>query len=158
MIQRIQTIYLLIAIICLSIVLMSRSVLIEFFGVTIEKYQLTIMGIIDQAKVPLHSKFSLPLYLGPIILIPLLVFALFSFKNLKRQKKLITLSIVFYSILMTLILIVYFFHDLRIEGAKVTALIGSGFYILGIGLPFLVLANNGISRDKKLIDSLNRIR
>ena len=158
MIQRIQTIYLLIAITAISIVLFGNNVLVYFIGATIERYDLTLFGIVDQEQMPLQSVFNFPLYIIALILIPLMVFSVFSYKNLKRQSLLISISIGLYSLLMFAILIIYFFSDIQSDSIKLNSIIGAGFYILGIGLPFLFLANNGVKRDKKLIDSLNRLR
>lgn len=158
MIQRIQTIYLLVSIICLSVVTFGRTTLIHFFGTTMENYELSVFGIVNQEKAALQNNFNLPLYIVSFLLIGLLLFAVFSFKNLKRQGLLVSVSIILYSILTAAVLAAYFLHSIKIENMPATALISSGFYILAIGLPTLFLANNGIKRDKKLIDSLNRLR
>lgn len=158
MIQRIQTVYILLSLICLSIVLFGHNVLIDFFGTTIERYKLTFFGISNQEQAPLENGFNFPLYIFPIILIPLLVFALLSFKNLKRQGLLIQIALILYSLLILSIVLIYFFNDIKIDNVKSNGIIRVGFYILAIGLPSLYLANNGIKRDKKLIDSLNRLR
>ena len=158
MIQRIQTIYLLISIACLSIVTFGRTVLVHFMGTTMENYELTVYGIVNQEKIPLESGLNLPLYILSFLLIALLLFTAFSFKNLKRQGLLISISIVLYALLIAAILAIYFLNNIKIEDLPANAIISSGFYILGIGLPALFLANNGIKRDKKLIDSLNRLR
>jgi uncharacterized membrane protein len=36
--------------------------------------------------------------------------------------------------------------------------LGIGFYLIVAGVPFTLLAQIGIIRDKKLLDSLNRLR
>ncbi len=158
MIQRIQTIYLLVSIACLSILAFGRKSIIIFFGTTMDRFQLTIYGIVNQEQTPSESSYSLPLYILVFLLIPLLVFGLVSFKNLKRQSLIINISIALYLLLILAVTIIYFFNDLKIDNIKVNAQITSGFFILCIGLPALILANNGIKRDKKLIDSLNRLR
>lgn len=158
MIQRIQTIYLLIAIAAISIVLLGNNVLVYFIGASIERYDLTLFGIVDQEQLTLQSSFNFPLYIFAILLIPLLVLSILSYKNLKRQSLLISVSIGLYSLLMVAILVIYFFSDIKVDDIKLNSIIGAGFYILGIGLPFLFLANNGVKRDKNLIDSLNRLR
>lgn len=158
MLQRIQTIYLLISTACLSILVFGNSVLMIFFGTTIEHYELTIFGIMNQEKSQLQSSINMPLYILPILLIPLLLFAIFSYKNLRRQNLLIIFSILLYSLLIIAVLFIYFFNDIKIDDIKATVYPAAGLYILGIGFPFLFLANNGVKRDKKLLDSLNRLR
>ena len=41
---------------------------------------------------------------------------------------------------------------------ETTKELGLGFYIIVAGLPFTFLAQIGVIRDKKLLDSLNRLR
>ncbi len=158
MIQRIQTVYLLASAICLSVVLFGRSVLIYFIGSTIQTYQMTIYGITDQEKTSYQSSLNLPFYILSVLTIGLVLFAIFSFKNLNRQGMITRIAALLYGIQIIGIVIVYFMHDIKIDGMPANAMIGSGFYILAIGFPFLFLANNGIKRDKKLLDSLNRLR
>jgi len=158
MIQRIQTIYLLASIICLSIVSFGKNTIIYFFGTFQVHYELNLYGIFDQEKKPLESSLSLPLYFLSYALILLLIVAIFSFKNLKRQSILVRSSFFIYGILLLSIVLVFFLNDIKIDDIKATATINSGFYLLSIGLPLLFFANNGIKRDKKLIDSLNRLR
>ena len=158
MIQRIQTIYLLISITCLSILAFGKTTIIIFFGTTMERFQLTEYGIANQEQTPSSSAFNLPLYIFFFALITLLVFGLFSFKNLKRQSLLIKISIALYLLLIGIVTIIYFFNDLKIDNVQLNAQFTTGFFILCIGFPANILANNGIKRDKKMIDSLNRLR
>ncbi len=158
MIQRIQTIYLLISIACLSILAFGKTTIIIFFGTTMERFQLTAYGIANQEQTPSSSVFNLPLYIFFFALITLLVFGLFSFKNLKRQSLLIKVSIALYALLTTTVTVIYFFNDLKIDNIQLNSQFTTGFFILCIGFPALILANNGIKRDKKMIDSLNRLR
>ena len=112
MIQRIQTIYLLISIACLSILAFGKTTIIIFFGTTMERFQLTAYGIANQEQTPSSSVFNLPLYIFFYVLITLLVFGLFSFKNLKRQSLLIKVSIALYALLTATVTVIYFFNDL----------------------------------------------
>ncbi|MGB1518015.1 MAG: hypothetical protein ACPG8K_02815 [Crocinitomicaceae bacterium] len=41
---------------------------------------------------------------------------------------------------------------------SVTRELGIGFLLFVLGFPFIFLANVAIKRDKKLLDSLNRLR
>lgn len=164
MIQRIQTIYILIATICLSIVTLGHSILIYFFESTranMESFQLTLNGIENQEKIATSSAFNIPLNFVSYLLIILLLISIFSFKNLKRQDLLVKIGTLVYSLILIFVVIVYFFNDLGTtitNNTKYTPQFDAGFFILCVGLPALILANNGIKRDKKLIDSLNRLR
>ncbi len=160
MIQRIQTIYILISIICLSIITFGRSILIYIFGTSIEHYEITLYGITNQEHISVKSSFDLPLNILAFLLLPLLLFSIISFKNLKRQSLILKISTLLYSLLIIGVVSIYFFNDIDIntDTTKYSPQLASGFFILCIGLPALILANNGIKRDKKLIDSLNRLR
>lgn len=159
MLQRIQTLYLLGSVICLSIVLFVKNSIMDFFGTgTIERYHFTLYGIFNQEKEPLNSSFNLPFYIVAFILIGLILFSIFSYKNLNRQSLLIKISIGLYSLLILGIVAIFFLNDIKIENVAANVIIGPGFYIVGMGLPLLFFANNGIKRDKNLLDSLNRLR
>ncbi len=160
MIQRIQTIYILISISCLSILIFGRTTLIYIFGTSIEHFKVSLFGITNQEQSFVKSSFNFPLHIISFILISLLLFSIFSFKNLKRQSIILKISILIYSVLIVAVTSIYFFNDLDIksDSTKYSPQLAIGYFILCIGLPALILANNGIKRDKKLIDSLNRLR
>ena len=83
---------------------------------------------------------------------------LMGYKNLKRQLKLVRTSFYIY-FLMVIGLVVFSsvgFGNLTNEPLKRE--LGLGFFLFISGLPFVFLANLSIKRDKKLIDSLNRLR
>ncbi|MES2589668.1 MAG: DUF4293 domain-containing protein [Bacteroidota bacterium] len=154
MIQRIQTVYLLITIICLSIVT---------FGVSIFRFEtengstiLSSFGLqeFDKANKSIEIS-SYPYFIAPSILILLCVLTIVSYKNLKNQIKLIRVIFMLYFILTVALIYFAFMTDL----AKVSApKLDLGFYLFSAGLPFVFLANLGIKKDKNLLDSLNRLR
>ena len=153
MIQRIQTVYLVLTIVCLSIV---------SFGTTL------FTGIIENGKIILTSnsldtimdnhgedKFSnLPIYLMFIAIIVLSIITIFSFKNLKRQVKIARLNAILYVASIAIIILNYFIMSKQAKSVEV----GIGFYILAAGLVFSNLAIISIRKDQKLIDSVNRLR
>jgi hypothetical protein len=153
MLQRIQTIYLLLTIVCLSIV---------SFGFTF------FTGIIENGKIVLTSNsldtimdnhgedksLSLPIYLMFIAIIVLSGITIFSFKSLKRQIKIARLTSILYVISIAIIIVNYFIMSKQAKSVE----IGVGFYILAAGLLFSNLAIVGIRKDQKLIDSVNRLR
>lgn len=81
-----------------------------------------------------------------------------AFKNLNRQFKLgrIIFGIYFLMLLSIIALAVFGNHLLDVEttGREM----GLGFFLFVIGFPFTFLANTGIKRDKKLLESVDRIR
>lgn len=153
MIQRIQTVYLFLTIVCLSIV---------SFGSTF------FTGIIENGKIVLTSnsldtimdnhgedKFSsLPIYFMFIAIIILSAITIFSFKNLKRQIKIARLNAILYAVSIVIIVVNYFIMSKQAKSVE----IGAGFYILALGLLLSNLAVISIRKDQKLIDSVNRLR
>lgn len=160
MIQRIQTIYLAIAMIFLSMVATGSEVF-RFVG---EKsfYIVNSFGVehfhtaYPNGKSEMVS--SYPLYISLIILVLLLFITLMAYKNLTRQLKLVRTSFFIY-LLLTIGLVVFsFIGDNQFPGAPLKRELGLGYLFFVLGLPFVFLANISIKRDKGLIDSLNRLR
>ena len=81
-----------------------------------------------------------------------------SYKKINRQLSLARyVSFAYLSIVIALVVFgasgtSYFY------GGNCIRELGSGFSLLVIGFPFCYLAQLGIKRDKKLLDSLNRLR
>jgi hypothetical protein len=81
-----------------------------------------------------------------------------SYKNLNRQFQ-IARSIFFLYLLILIAFVV--FATIGYSPAKeieTTRELGLGFIFLVLGFPFAFLGQIAIKRDKKLIDSLNRLR
>ncbi|MBI1835810.1 MAG: DUF4293 domain-containing protein [Flavobacteriia bacterium] len=156
MIQRIQTVYLLVSIICLSIV---------SFGTTI------ITGVIENGKwiltaqsldkkmsnTELDKLTNSPLYLMFLVVALLCLLSIFQYKNLKRQLMISRLSAFLYFLSLLFLGIIafrVFFSNAEIQSTQ----FGMGFFLLIIGLITSILAIYNIKKDQKLIDSLNRLR
>lgn len=159
MIQRIQSLYLLGAIIILSIVSFYGSFFTLVTDVAI--YDFTASGITaythDKANVIKTD--SLPLYGVSIALIVLVIVVMFSFKKLNKQAKLARLLWGFYFLcVVAIVLWSSFFAQNQVEGEVLKSHYGAAFYILVIGIAFVHLAFMGIRKDKATIDSLNRLR
>jgi amino acid transporter len=159
MIQRIQSIYLAISIILLSIVAVGADVF-HFVGKN-TSFVFNSFGI-QQVKngdgegLAMVSKY--PLYIGLIALVLLLFITLMSFKNLKRQLKLVR-TVFYIYVLMIIGLVVFSVVGMDDQtGEPLKRQLGAGFFLFVAGLPFVFMANLSIKRDKGLIDSLNRLR
>ena len=159
MIQRIQSIYLAISIILLSIVAVGADVF-HFVGKN-SSFVFDSFGI-QQVKIGngegLMPVSKYPLYIGLIALVLLLFITLMGYKNLKRQLKLVRTAFYIY-VLMIVGLVVFSvvgIDDLSDEPLK--RQLSAGFFLFVAGLPFVFMANLSIKRDKGLIDSLNRLR
>ena len=151
MIQRVQTLYLGLAIIMLSVVTFGVT-LFSFVNET-SRFSFNAYGILE-TNIKTGEKIgfeSFPLYIGTIALSLLCVIAIMSYKNLARQYKLGRTIFGLYFISLVGILILSIYGGSMIE-AKITAReMGLGFFLFVAGFPFTFLANTGIKRDKRLL-------
>jgi amino acid transporter len=160
MIQRIQTIYLAVAMILLSIVATGSEVF-RFVGDTIF-FKFNAFGIERFLVSNPNSKSELvqsyPLYISLILLVMFLFVTLMGYKNLKRQLKLVRTAFYIYLLLVITLIIFSSVGLSNFTNEPLKRELGLGFFLFIAGLPFVFLANLSIKRDKKLIDSLNRLR
>ena len=158
MIQRIQTLYLAIAIIFLTIVTFG-STLFSFVNET-HRFSFSSYGIIKSdlvtEKVLNHQSF--PFYLGTIALILLCFITLMSYKNINRQFKLGRTVFFLYFLMLLTVFLLSMFGDSLLDAPTEKREMGLGFLLFVVGFPFTFLANTGIKRDKKLLESLDRLR
>lgn len=160
MIQRIQTLYLLIAIGFLIPLVFG----LNFFSFVNESgdYVFSVFGVSqlihESSRDVIVSYASWPIYIAVIIIVLLCVATIMSYKDLKKQFKLGRLTFFVYFLLLLAIVVLSLFGDsiLGLENAKRE--LGIGYLLLVLGFPFTFLANTGIKRDKTLIDSIDRIR
>lgn len=137
MLQRIQTLYFLVALLLLALPFTPLPIF------TIGSINRTIFG---------QGKDSSSDYLLLLVLLVLLIGVIFSFKNRKRQ---ITLSW-FTIILTTLSLAWMYIGALTTNKEGVTIHIGFG--VIALSLFFQRMGLRGVKKDKKLIDSMDRLR
>lgn len=159
MIQRIQSVYLAIAIILLSIVTCG----LELFSFVNEKSRFVFnsFGVSEYSndssnELLAHRNF--PVFIGLIALILLVFITLMSYKNLNRQFKLGRTVFYLYFVFLITLLILSSFGSKLIDAETSAREMGLGFFLFVAGFPFTFLANTGIKRDKKLIESVDRIR
>lgn len=160
MIQRVQTLYYAISMILLSILLTGMDI----FRFVTEKttYAYSAFGIESSVTGNPNSKTetisSAPFYLGIIILILFIFFTLMRYKKLNFQVKLAR-SVFFLYLLLTIgVILASQLCGSCVSAEETVKELGIGFYLIVAGVPFTLLAQIGIIRDKKLLDSLNRLR
>jgi len=157
MIQRIQTLYLAILIMLVSIVSTGTS-LFSFISET-SKFTFSSFGITEYS---LDGKFiqteTFPIFVGTIALVLLSFLCLMSYKNINRQFKLGRLVFFIYFLSLLSIFLLSVFGDRLLDVSSSSREMGVGYYLFIAGFPFSFLANIGIKRDKKLLDSLDRLR
>ena len=147
MIQRIQTVHLLI-----SEILLGFLFVLPFADIaTNEKvYEFSIKGISYSGDL-IESGMSLAALLG--ILLILHVFAILSYKKRIRQIRVIVFSIL---LLVGLFGMFFFFTYYTFNEAKISFKISVAFPLVAIILDYLAIRN--IGKDEALIRSLDRIR
>ncbi len=158
MIQRIQTIYLLLVVIITSVVTLTLT----FADIHIQQgvYHLSPFGLAYDSLVftKKQSFIGFPFYLVFIFYLLLVIRTMLTFKDLYLQSRLSLYSLVgsvliFISVLVLPYLISFLFIS---EPANVSYNLGC--YVLFILIPFTLLAHKKIKEDKALIDSVDRIR
>ena len=156
MIQRVQTIYLFLAIICLG----STCLGFEFFRFvqSNEAFSFSVFGI-ESLKEASSSMFkSIPIYLSVIGLCLFLFMTLMSYKNLKRQLKWARSCTFLYAVFVLASIVFYYAGGGILAEGEYLRELGLGYALLIAGFPFCFLAQLGIKKDKKLLDSLDRLR
>ncbi|NND76978.1 MAG: DUF4293 domain-containing protein [Flavobacteriales bacterium] len=159
MIQRIQTVYLVLSAILLS--LMFFFPIAEIKG-DVQSYEFSAFGFASVAEDPdalpaIIETNVVPLYVWIGILVALIIFSIAQFKKRKTQLKLNRLIF-----LLTVGLIVFLFYEadrsVELFSSSTNPLYKAGLYFAFAALPLLFLANRGIKKDEDLIKSLERIR
>lgn len=136
MIQRIQSVYILISIIFMIIMFLWFPIILDGEGT----------AIVQRDE---------PLVLGLLAGTILLSFvSIFSFKNRKRQMGLNRFNILLHVILLG----VFAYQLLMLSGEITISKKGIGVFIPVVSIVFLVLANKAIKRDENLVKSVDRLR
>jgi amino acid transporter len=158
MIQRIQTLYLVIAMVFLSIVTAGSTIFKYITDETV--YKLNSFGFNGYDKVTdkVVELNSYPLYISTISLVLLAFITLMAYKNLTRQLKLARTTFYIYLMLTIGMVVFSFVGGDAFIAENFKRELGAGYLLFVAGLPFSFLANIAIKRDKSLIDSLNRLR
>jgi hypothetical protein len=143
MIQRIQSVWLLLSALC--IVLLSRLGI--YHGV-----------LVDGTKETLMAAQRMHLMILALLLIVLPLIAIFLFKNRVAQKKLI-----YTHILLNLLTLLFFWMAKDAFDGDTPSRFTESFYGVGVAVPvfsiiFDILAYRGIRRDEKLIKAADKFR
>ena len=157
MIQRVQSIYLFLAILCLG----ATCTGLEFFRFvqSSNAFSFNVFGIeaiIDGSTTEIYK--SIPIYLSVIGMCLFMFMTLMSYKDIKRQLKWARSLIFLYFIIVVASMVYFYVGGKVFFKGEFTTELGLGYTLLVAGLPFCFLAQLGIKKDKKLLDSLNRLR
>lgn len=156
MIQRIQTVFLLVSLI--SAFLMFFFPIAWFYGDmnTIAFFLHQLKDSVPDSKALYNEYFLLPLILLNIIIGGAALYALLSFRDLSKQLKVIKFGI-FGSIIMIAALF-FFYADHISKTVQAPAEYEFGVFLPLISLVFFLLASRSVQRDIKLIRSVDRLR
>lgn len=157
MIQRIQTVWLLVAAITLlGLFVFPYVSFIDLVGLGKQIYVTGIYSSNNNELVRESSSVILAIYAGIVAIIPLLI--IFLYKNRKRQVLLISIEIV-----LIILLGIWMWSaahttlgaiNQRVQAGN----IGVGFFLLPVAVIFLGMAVRSIRKDEKLIKSADRLR
>ena len=160
MIQRIQSIYYILAMICLSL-LLSGMEIFRFVG-SKTYYVFSAFGLesgnVNDPQGNLQPLSKMPFFLTLISFILFIFIALMGYKNLTRQFKLARTIFFIYLLLIVSLVIFAIMGGGMLSADETKRELGLCFFLFVLGFPFCFLAQLGIKRDKKLLDSLNRLR
>lgn len=155
MIQRIQTVYLLLAIIALSVCLMMPLGTIQPDGMGLSAELFNLLVLTENANLKPSLWFEpFPLFLCIFIVVLLLLTAIFSYKRRMRQAKLCSIAIAFCIIWYAGLYL--YAYQLAPEATHFKPSWGTCLPLVAIIL--IVLARKGIMADERLVRESNRLR
>lgn len=158
MIQRVQSIYLGLVIILLSMVTVGTplfSFVNESSRFTFNSWGITEFSVGDGEIIGTQS---FPVYISLISLVLLSFMCLMAYKNLNRQFKLGRTVFFLYFLSLVAIFVLSLWGGSLLDVKTTSREMGLGYWLFIAGFPFSFLANIGIKRDKKLLESLDRLR
>lgn len=159
MIQRIQSLFLFISVIILVIASFWRN-FFEFVTTT-GVYHFNGHGVFKQSVEggELERIVSFPLYMVLILLAAFTLYIILLYKNLKKQLAYIKILWgIYIMVLFGIVFWRYFFASGQVTGDVLNHYFSYDFYLLVIGLPFVQMGMTYIAKDKKKIESIDRIR
>lgn len=155
MIQRIQTVFLLLA--SLSMLAMFFFPLSSYLS-DFEYYKLYIYGLRDMS--PAKNEASIVAFIPLLVLVPAIIglttFTIFKYKNRKLQMQLLNVAI-FLNV--GLISVIFFIYDSMIgKQISVSPEYKPGSFLPLIAIAFCLLAFRQIKKDDELVKSADRLR
>jgi len=158
MIQRVQSIYLLLAAIAGTLTFFLPFAHFIEEGVKLSEYAVFGFFNVQSDLVESNGPFGFPAWIFSVIIVLVPVIAIFLYKNRPLQLRITRLGF-----LLNLGYIVYLFFAVDTlyannYGTDVEVLYHAGFYMPVVAIAFLFLAVRGIKKDEALVKSLDRIR
>lgn len=166
MIQRAQTVYLALAFICITLLLVFPIFSVELTTLSGEvafSGEFGKDGLVGEGI----AEGTLPAYVVFIILALFSLAGIFSFKKRPRQLLITRLNFILHVLVVSGVYLFYYFGKGWVSEAlkistdtemKVTFYMSIGFFLLIPAVAFVYLAIRGIKKDQNLITSLDRLR
>ena len=170
MLQRIQTYYLGI-IIVIQIIAVSGMDFIRFYsekfiyvlnawGVSVERnpeWKKFLPSEFSPADEVVPKGYMIPVFIGFISLTLLAFLCIMSYKNLDRQLKLGRTLFYLYFVSVVSVYLMATLGSSWIDEKITSQEVGLPYWVFICGLPLAFLANTGIKRDKRILDSFKRL-
>jgi hypothetical protein len=158
MIQRVQTIYLLLAALCGGATFFLPYC--HFFAEDLKVAEYAMFGVfnVQSDAVEMNSPYTFPVWIFGALSVIIPLIGIFIFKNRPVQMRIARLG---YLIDLGYVVYLFFAIDkvsLELYEGGLSILYHFGFYLPIAAIVFLFLANRGIKKDIALIKSLDRIR
>lgn len=156
MLQRIQTVYLLLA--GIALLCMLGFPLAAFYVTDSNYYVLSALGMeaADGSTVPLSANWA---FFGMVLLSAgLIIWVIFLYKDRQKQLKLIRLA---YLLLAAMLVGIYFLIGLNVKAANIEQYelhYGPSYFLPIVAIILVFLASRGIKKDEELVKSLDRLR
>ena len=154
MLQRIQSLYWLGAIICLSFLNFGLDVF--RFETKDAVYEFDFYSVVKFVNNKAVNEKTIWIYPACILFTVFIIIAIFSYKRLKGQYKMSN-RIKFALTFMFFMLTVNAYASIFVKNTNAVVL-GPGYFLFAIAVIFSYLASWGVNKDKKLLDSVDRIR
>ncbi len=155
MLQRIQTVYWVLSLVCLGVLLSGLDLIVFHKDQLTFDLSLYSLKQSDQTgriiKETTNYNFVLVL-----ILLLLTLYTIFQFKSLKKQLNLAK-WLMFFNLFIS-IMIIFFSYSGMIVSSPLTIKLKFWVALLLVSFVFSVLAYLGVKKDKSLLDSVDRIR
>ena len=158
MIQRIQTVYLSLAIIALSLLYFFPMAYFYSEKSCLRFYLTGVKNMAPDGAVPLSMGYISPLILCVLVIAILAGIAIAGYKNRPKQIQFTNIAVMLNILFILAIMFIYIPLIERRTGIKPDYASGMGIYLPIVSLMFLVLANRAIRRDEKLVRSSERLR
>ena len=153
MIQRIQTVYILLF--CICIFTASFTPFAKFSSLENSVYCLYATGWKSESSLDQFNKY--PFYISYLISISFAILMLVNYK--KRAKQLIYGKICYLFVLLSLVIMfVEFKKGLSNLNENTNVVYSYSMYLLVASLPLIFLANRAIKKDDELVKSVDRLR